>query len=234
MNKRSLITLILLIVVLPALAVAGLFLFGSKGYIPVALAVALLSLAPLFYAFERKSHSAWELAVLAVMIAFSALGRVVFAFLPSFKPVTAMAVIAGIYLSKEAGFITGALSAVISNFYFGQGPWTPFQMCIWGLLGLLAGLLCTPLKRSRWYLALFGALAGIVYSLGMDVFTALWMDGTLVWARYGALIVSALPVTAAYAVSNVIFLLLLTRPIGEKLTRIKVKYGLFSPRKPSE
>ena len=82
--------------------------------------------------------------------------------------------------------------------------------------------------KSKIFLCAFGALAGVLFSLLMDVWTVLWMDGRFVLTRYLAAISSALPVTVGYAVSNVIFLLLLAGPIGEKLERIKKKYGLFS------
>lgn len=122
--------------------------------------------------------------------------------------------------------MTGALSAVLSNFYFGQGPWTPFQMFSWGIIGLLAGLMAEPLKRSKIVLTVFAVFSGVLYSLLMDVWTVLWADGYFNFFRYLAAILSAAQVTAVYAVSNVIFLLLLAKPIGKILKRVTVKYGL--------
>ena len=122
--------------------------------------------------------------------------------------------------------MTGALTAVLSNFYFGQGPWTPFQMFTWGLIGLFAGLLSEPLKKSRIFLCLYGIAAGVLFSMLMDIWTVLWWDGTFQLIRYLAAVASSLPVMAEYAVSNVIFLLILTKPVGEKLERVKTKYGI--------
>ena len=122
--------------------------------------------------------------------------------------------------------MTGAMTAVISNFTFGQGPWTPFQMFVWGLVGLLAGLLAEPLKRNRVALLAYGAVSGAVFSLLMDVWTVLWWDGTFHLARYAAVTISALGFTLTYAVSNVVFLLLLSKPIGRILERIKLKYDM--------
>ena len=141
--------------------------------------------------------------------------------LPFFKPVTAFVIIAGVAFGGEAGFLTGSLSAVLSNFYFGQGPWTPFQMLAWGIIGLLAGVFAKGLKKSRLLLYGFGALSGVLFSLLVDVWTALWTG-----ISYVAALLSALPVTAVYAVSNVVFLLVLARPVGEMLERVKTKYGL--------
>lgn len=230
MNKKRLktvATVVLLLIAIPCAVIGGSVMFREKHYAWVSLCVAVLSCVPLFYSFERKESSAKELTVLAVMVALSAAGRFVFAWFPGFKPVTAITVIVAVQLGKEAGFTVGSLSAVVSNFYFGQGPWTPFQMFAWGFIGFLAGLLAEPLRKNRVLLCVFGAVAGVLFSVLMDVWTTIWADGTFNLARYGAAIVSALPVTAEYAVSNVVFLLLLATPIGEKLERIQKKYGLF-------
>lgn len=227
-KQKSLITVCLLILAVPTVVILGTVIFKEKYYAWISLCVAVLSFIPLFYSFERKENSSKELTVLAVMIAVSAAGRFIFAWLPGFKPITAITVIVAIWLGKEAGFVVGSLSAIVSNFYFGQGPWTPFQMFAWGLLGFLAGLVAKPLIKSKVLLCVFGALAGVLYSLTMDIWTILWADGSFNVSRYIAAVISALPVTAEYAVSNIIFLLILAKPIGDKLERIKRKYGLFT------
>ena len=130
------------------------------------------------------------------------------------------------YLGGEAGFLTGALAAALSNFYFGQGPWTAFQMLAWGFIGLIAGGLAEPLKAHRWFLLIFGVLAGAAYSLIMDVWNVLWYAGSLDWSLYAASVTTALPHTILYAVSNFVFLYFLARPFGEKMARVKVKYGV--------
>ena len=84
------------------------------------------------------------------------------------------------------------------------------------------------MQKRKIILCVFGVLAGALYSLTMDIFTVLFADGAFNLSRYLALVLAALPTTAEYAVSNVIFLLLLAKPIGEKLDRIKTKYGLFA------
>ena len=226
-RKKNIATALILLLAVIAVFL-GAVVFKEKYYAFVSLCVAILSCVPLFYAFEHKESTSKELSVLSVMIAISVVGRFVFAWLPGFKPITAITVITAVYLGKEAGFVVGSLSALVSNFYFGQGPWTPFQMFTWGIIGFLAGILAKPLKKSKLLLCLYGVLAGIMYSLVLDVWTTLWVDGTFNLSRYIAAIISALPVTAEYVVSNVIFLLLLAKPIGEKLERIKKKYGLFA------
>lgn len=224
---KSRLTALLLLLVIPAVVVGGALLFREKYSAWITLCVALLSCLPLLYCFERKETTATELIVLAVLVAISAVGRFAFAWLPGFKPVTAITVIVAVYLGREAGFVVGSMSAVISDFYFGQGPWTPFQMFAWGLIGFLAGVLSKPLRKSKGWLALYGAFAGVLFSGIMDVWTALWADGSFRLNRYLAACVTALPFTVEYAVSNVLFLLFLTKPIGGKLERLQKKYGIF-------
>lgn len=211
---------------IPAVIGLGATVFESKRYAFISLLVALLACVPFFLTFERREQTTGRLILIAVMTALSVAGRIVFGALPGFKPVTAMVVITAMYLGSEAGFLTGALTAVISNFYFAQGPWTPFQMFTWGMIGFLAGLLSGGLRRSRVMLVIYGALAGAAFSMIMDVWTVLWWDGAFSFARYGAAIAASAYFTVIYAVSNVLFLLLLAKPVGEKLKRVLEKYGI--------
>lgn len=211
---------------IPAVILAGTLLFQDKQYAWVSLCVALFACVPFFLAFEKGKSGTKRLILIAVMVGIAVVGRILFTPIPGFKPVTAMIVITAMHFGAQAGFMTGAMTAVISNFTFGQGPWTPFQMFVWGLVGLLAGLLAEPLKRNRVALLTYGAVSGAVFSLLMDVWTVLWWDGTFQLTRYAAVTISALGFTLTYAVSNVVFLLLLSKPIGRILERIKLKYDM--------
>ena len=226
MKKNALLKYIILLFAVPAAVALGACVFDEKMHVFVSLCVAVIACIPFFMSLENGKTSTKKLVMLSAMTALSVAGRYVFAFLPHFKPVTAIVVITGLYLGAESGFLCGALSALVSGFIFGQGPWTPFQMFAWGLIGLLAAVLSKPLKKSRAALCLFGALSGVLYSLLLDVASTLWQDGFFNLPRYLAMLVSSLPVTATYAVSNAIFLFLLAKPMGEKLERIKTKYGL--------
>lgn len=207
---------------IPALVLVGALVFGERRYLILSLGVAALALLLFMAGIEKKNIGSRRMVIVAVMTALAVIGR----FIPVFKPVTAICMLAGMYLGAEAGFLCGALSVLISNIYFGQGPWTPFQMLGFGLIGLIAGYLSEPLIRSRIFLVCGGVTAGIAYSMLMDVWTVLWYSGGFDIGLYLAAIVSALPFTAVYAVSNAGFLLLLRKPLGEKLGRIKKKYGV--------
>lgn len=226
-KKRTLFWQIFSVIVAALIVAGGALLFCGRHYVWIALCLSVLACAAVFFTFERKNTASGEMTVLAVMVALSAMGRFVFAWLPGFKPVTAITVIAAVWLGSSSGFMVGSLSAFVSNFYFGQGPWTPFQMFAWGMVGFLAGLMSRTLKKNKVCLCVYGAFAGVLFSLLMDVWTVLWADGSFNFSRYAAAVLTALPVTAEYAVSNVLFLLALAKPFGQKLERIKKKYGLF-------
>lgn len=189
---------------------------------------AALCCVPMFLSFEKRAPSAREIVLLAVMTAFSAAGRFIFAAFPFFKPVTAIVVITAMYFGGGAGFMVGALSAVISNIYFGQGAWTPFQMFGWGFIGWLAGVLNRKkMLENPVALCVYGIFAGAVYSVIMDIWTTLSADGEFSVRRWAALMLSAIPVTLIYCASNAVFLLLLRKPMGKRLERLKTKFGVF-------
>lgn len=208
--------------IIPALIAAGVFLLHERRYALIALLMVLCALILFATGFERKRTGRRRMVLVSVLTALSVAGR----FIPLFKPVAAMTILSGVYLGGEAGFLVGALSAVISNFYFGQGPWTPFQMFAWGLIGLIAGYLSRPMQKSRGLLLLYGLITGIAYSFIMDIWTVLWYNGTFNVGLYGAALLSAIPHTIAYMVSNLLFLALFAKPFGEKLGRIRLKYDI--------
>ncbi len=209
-------------VLIPAAVAVSAFVFEGQRYLIVSLGIAVLALLLFMTGYERKNIGSRRMVITAVMTALAVFGR----FIPFLKPVTAICVMTGVYLGAEAGFFCGALSVLISNIYFGQGPWTPFQMLGFGLIGLAAGYLSQLLQKHLWALLLYGVVSGVAYSFIMDVWTVLWYAGGFEWGLYAAALASALPFTVLYAASNVIYLLLLKKPVGNKLSRIKLKYGV--------
>ncbi len=219
---RDVLRVILPFVVMPALVLLSAMLPDGRRHLIVSLGMACMALLFFLTGFEKRKTGGRRMVIVSVMTALCIVGR----FIPLFKPVTALTIVTAMYLGGEAGFLTGALSAALSNFYFGQGPWTPFQMLAWGFIGLMAGWLATSLKKHRALLLIFSVTAGVVYSLIMDVWNVLWYAGGLDWSLYAASVATALPHTILYAASNFVFLFFLARPFGEKLERVKVKYGV--------
>ena len=220
-KTRSFLRFFVPLALFPAV-VAGAAIIGGRAYVAGASLGALLAVLVFLAGFEQKRIGSRRLIITSVFVALSVVGR----FLPLFKPVTALTMTAGIYLGRESGFAAGAFSALISDFYFGFGPWTPFQMLTWGLIGYIAGVMGESLKRSTVRQLVFGVISGLLFSALMDVWATLDFTGGFTAQTYLAALVNSLPFTALYAVSNAVFILLMSRPFGEKLTRIKIKYGI--------
>src|SRR5690625_4849654 len=220
--KKQLISYFILLLLIPITIAIGVTFFEDRSYVFISMTIVILASIPFFISFESREANTRLMIVLAVLVALSVVGRFLFAAVPGFKPVTAIVVIAAIYFGAEVGFLVGALSAIISNIYFGQGPWTPFQMFSWGMIGFIAGLpsIRNYLVEDRLLLALFCIFAGVIYSLMIDIWTVLSLDSLFNLKRYIAVVSLSTPFMAIYAVSNVVFLLLVIKPIGEKLERI--------------
>lgn len=128
----------------PVLIAFGLFIgalalssaLKDRHYLLLSLVLLCAALLPLFLRLERRKLEPRELVLLAVLAALAAVSRIPFAALPSVKPVSAIVILSAYVFGAEAGFLIGAVAALVSNLYFGQGPWTPWQMFAWGWSGL--------------------------------------------------------------------------------------------------
>ena len=221
-NLRRFLRVAIPYLAVPGLVLLGALVFDEKRHLIVSFGVAVLALLLFAAGFDRKQIGARRLVIVSVMTALSIVGRLI----PVFKPIAALTILTAMYLGSESGFLVGAMSALVSNFYFGQGPWTPFQMLAWGLIGLVAGYLARPLKKSRAFLLIYGLLSGVFFSFVMDIWTVLWYNGTFSPALWVSAVAAAVPHTIMYSVSNILFLWFLAKPIGEKLERVRVKYGV--------
>ena len=208
--------------IIPLAAVLSALFVKREYHLLVSLSSGALSLLLFAVGFDERKIGTRRLVLCAVMIALCFAGR----FIPFLKPVVALVIISGVFLGAEAGFLVGAVAALLSNFYFGQGPWTVFQMLAWGLIGLFGGVLSRVLQKNKPLLIAYGIAAGVGYSFIMDIWTVLWYNKGFDISLYAAALVSAIPYTVSYAVSNALFLLLLFEPFCRKLGRVKKKYGI--------
>ncbi|MFT8887324.1 MAG: ECF transporter S component [Ethanoligenens sp.] len=230
-NKRKSLRLtlaaVLLVVIIPCVLVAGV-LFGDRNYAITSPVILLLSMLPFFFAFEKRKPKARELVPIAVMAAIAAVGRLAFAALPQFKPIVAIVIITAFAFGPEAGFLTGAVSMLASNLFFGQGPWTPWQMFCCGIIGFLAGLLRQSgwLKR-RWSICVFGFLSGYLYGMIIDIWSVAAFTSHFTWQTLFAAYVSGFLFDTILGAATAFFLFVLEKPLGKKLERIRVKFGLL-------
>ncbi len=229
---RRVLSVVIPFCLFPALVAFGVRLLGDRKYVFISFVGAILTLTLFFCGISGKSDTAGEeylrrriasrrLVLTSLLTALTAIGRLI----PFFKPITAVTTLTALYLGRESGFFVGAMAALFSNFFFGQGPWTPFQMLAWGLIGYFAGCVAPLLRRYPIALYGYGILSGVFFSFLMDVWTVLWSGGFSL-SLYLTAIVTAIPHTILYAVSNVLFLVWFRKPFAEKLTRIRQKYGI--------
>ena len=225
--KKYIKSLIAVAVLLGLSIIASIYL-QNENYMLISLLAAFISCVPFFISFENNVQSSRETVTIAVMIALSVACRFIFTLVPHFKPVTALVIITGMYFGPDAGFMTGSLTALLSNMQHGQGPWTVFQMAVWGFIGFGAGILnLKGLLKNRFVLILYSAVAGVVYSLIMDIYTTISTESVFIVEKYLSYVLFSLPVMLEYIISNIVFMLVLEKPIGKKLLRIKTKYGIF-------
>jgi energy-coupling factor transport system substrate-specific component len=232
LSRRTLLAGLLIFVVIPATILLGIFVLDDRKYYFISLLIVLYTMIPFAMVFENRKPQARELIVIAVLAAIAVAGRAAFFMLPQFKPVVAIVIIAGVSLGAEAGFLVGAVAGFVSNFFFGQGPWTPWQMFCFGIIGFLAGIFFKKglLKKTKLSLCIFGGLATfLVYGGIINIGSLMMFTSEFSWSALMTTYISAFWFDMVHAISTVVFLFFIANPMIEKLDRIKTKYGLIEP-----
>lgn len=207
--------------------------------------LAIISVALFMLSFETQKPSVAKLVPTAVFSALGAAGRIAFAPLAYVKPVSAVAIFAGAFLGRHAGFLVGALSALLSNVFFGQGSWTPWQMYAWGLVGYLGGLLATftsvhsaaaghkafsqgekPHKLPPYLLMAWAFISGPFFGLVMNVYFVIGFVHPLTLESALLAFAASIPLDLTHGVATLIFLILLWLPWQTSVDRILTKYNL--------
>lgn len=245
LSRRTKVSLFLLLALIPATIALGVYvfngtpyapqnilqeIFGSRVYYFISMAIMFYSLIPFFMVFEGRKPQAREVIILATMAALACAGRAAFFMLPNFKPIVAIVIVSGIAFGGEAGFLVGAMTMLVSNFLFGQGPWTPWQMFAMGFIGFLSGILYQKgwLPTKRFSLSFYGFLVTVFIYGGIMNPAAMFMSMyEFTWTGLLAYYISGVPVDCVHGISTFIFLWFGAKPLLEKLQRIKVKYGLL-------
>ena len=229
LRKRTVAATALILLLIPLTLFVGVHFLEGRKYYFISLLILLECMLPFFLIFEGRRPQARELVLIAVLVAMNVAGRAAFFMLPEFKPVVAMTILAGVAFGGETGFLVGAMTMLVSNMLFSQGPWTPWQMFAMGIVGWLAGVFYRKgvLRRSRLSLCIFGVLCStVVYGGIMNPASALMWAGKLSWPIVLSYYITGIPVDLVRAAATAVFLLLGAEPMLEKLDRIKTKYGL--------
>ncbi|ADU31108.1 ECF transporter S component [Evansella cellulosilytica] len=226
--KKGLVSLLifalLIIFIIVSLLWVNHYLFLSFGVIITAILLFLVH-------FERRVIEAREIVLLAVLAAIAAVSRIPFASIPSVQPTTFVIMMAGLVFGAETGLIVGVVAALSSNMVLGQGPWTPWQMIAWGLVGFTAGLLRNQsFMKKTWGKVLFAISWGFLFGWIMNLWGLLAAFGSEALLDMRLLIpyfLMSAPFDTMHAVSNVIFLLVFGGIWIKILERFKRKYGLL-------
>ena len=229
LKKRTIFATLLILLLIPLTLFVGVYYFDGRKYYFISLLILLECMLPFFLIFEGRKPQARELVLIAVLVALNVAGRAAFFMLPEFKPVVAMTILAGVAFGGETGFLVGAMTMLVSNMLFSQGPWTPWQMFSMGIIGWLAGVLYRKgvLRRGRLSLCIFGVIAStIIYGGIMNPASALMWAHTINWKIILSYYITGLPVDLVRAIATFFFLWLGAEPMLEKLDRVKTKYGL--------
>ena len=228
--KLYLISAFVFAVLCPAALVLSVKYLPTRYYYLSAVAVILLSLIPFWVMFERRRIKTGEIVIIALLISLSVAGRAVMSFVPEIKPTAALAMIAGVAFGAHVGFAVGSITMFISNFIFGQGMFTPFQMLGLGLAGFICGaVFCgKKLAKNRVAVSLTGAaLVFFVYGPIVDSCSVLTMLTDFSAGSVFSVYAAGAPFNLLYAASTALFLFLLEKPMNDKLERLRIKYGIF-------
>jgi energy-coupling factor transport system substrate-specific component len=201
---------------------------GVLNWAVISLLFLALTLAAIFSEFDRYAVSAKQIALIAMLGTVSALSRIPFVSMMNFQPCTFFIICSGYVFGPMSGFMVGALTAIISNIFLGQGPWTAYQIFTWGTVGALAGWLgkvkiVQKTYRSTLLLA-YGALAGILYAMVINIwFWAMYLYPHTLATYKGALYTASFW-TLSHSLANVVFLGLFGNKVIDLLERFKLRF----------
>ena len=162
LTRRTWAALAILLLAIPALMAVFVCVWDERKYYLTSLLLVGLMFVPFVLRFEGRRPQARELVLLSTMTALAVAGRAAFYWLPQCKPVCAIVILTAVAFTPEAGFVTGAAAGLISNFFFGQGPWTPWQMLGFGLVGFVGGVLFLGRRVRLVPLLIYGFLSVFV------------------------------------------------------------------------
>lgn len=202
-------------------------LADSSSYYLISIAVLVISMLPFFFSFERSKPDAREIALLASLIAIAVVSRAVFYLIPQVKPIGAVVIVSGVCLGAKKGYLVGAFSAFISNFIFGQGMWTPFQMVALGFAGFAAGLIFSKLRVNKISLAIAGfVLTFALYGVIVDLSSVLMLSGDLSLSSVLAVYAAGALFNLVFGITTAVFLFFFGEQFIKMINRIQTKYGI--------
>lgn len=216
-------------IIIVSLLILSVILFNYHAYLLLSFIIIGIIMIPFFVRFEMRAITSREIVILAILAAIAAVSRVPFAPLPSVQPTSFVIMMAGLVFGAESGFIVGAVAAIVSNMFLGQGPWTPWQMYAWGMIGMTAGLLRnTWWMKKMWGKLLFGFVWGYLFGWFMNFWIIVGALEYFTWEYFIGIYVASIYFDLAHGLSNVFFLAVFSASWLRILERFKRKYGLWA------
>lgn len=230
-QRLTVLSVILLIILAPVIMLLTMNFFQQGNYYISAVAIIILSLIPFYVLFEQRKIKTSEIVTLAVMIALCVASRVVMAYIPQVKPTCALVIVTAIAFGPNVGFFTGSLSMFVSNFIFGQGMFTPFQMLGMGLVGFICGLIFhkKPYTNNKLAVSIIGGLSCfIVYGIIVDSCSFFMMSTDFTFKSAIKIYLSGMSFNLVHGITTGILLFFINKPMTDKFNRLRIKYGIFS------
>lgn len=227
MKKENLTVIIIAVFSLAFVLVWQVFFSNDISYYIVGSVIIILTAIPFFVSFDKDEKTAQKISILAIMTALAVASRVVFYLIPQVKPICAVVVVCGVCFGAKSGFIVGALSAFVSNFIFGQGLWTPYQMIALGFCGLISGIVFSKITPKRISLSLYGFFAAfVIYGIIVDLSSVFAMLNDITLEGVLSVYVASIPFSLTFGISTAVFLFLFGESFVKKILRIKLKYAI--------
>ncbi len=207
----------------------SVWFFSQQLYVALSYSLWCLFFVVVLAVLDRRRLTAEEAVLIAALAAIAAVGRTIFAPIPSVQPVSFIIICAAAVFGWRTGLLVGMLSAFVSNLFLGQGPWTLWQMLAWGMMGVFAGILFHNMKiKSKKTKMIFGFFAGILFGWFMN----LWYLVSYVDAVSMAGILVAYSASAymdlMHGLANVFFIGVFSASLEKIMERIKIKYGILA------
>ena len=225
-NKAFWVSIVVMVVCIPATVVIS-YLLGDRNLYIASVIIMILAMVPFFVNFEGKKPDARYLAVLT---AIAVISRVAFIWAPSFKPMAGIIIMTAMAFGPQSGFMCGALSMIISNIIFGQGPWTPWQMFCYGMIGFIAGLLANARIMSEKHVIRTSVisffLVAILSSIVLDTCSLFLMISEITWESAITVYLAGIPFNLMNALASSLCVFLLLKPFMAILNRLKTKYEI--------
>ena len=230
MLKSKITTFLLVFLLAPVLVLVGAFFLEGKQYYITAILIAIMAFVPFFLNLKKKKLGARERVIMASVSAIAVASRVVFFQIPQVKPMCAILIISAVVFGKEIGFALGALSMLLSNLFFGQGAFTPFQMLGMAMAVYVSAFICEnkKVRKSNLLISVAGGISCfIVYGLIVDFGSVVLMTKDFSIGSIISIYSSGIVYNLIHGITTFLILLIGYKPISEKLERVKIKYELF-------